>query len=163
MQINKDIYIRLKQLVQHCAGGTIARFAQEIGQKHNTFQDYLKPSGQYKIKLSMLYEILAKYPEINPIWLLTGEGEMLENEKSSLKLQPEELDEKLTPTQREMLSYRRTMQELGAPAERIIDGIEAIAMGKAAQNKSTYKTAESPADPGYHKVHEPGSDFGKGI
>ncbi|EFL52989.1 hypothetical protein DesfrDRAFT_0037 [Solidesulfovibrio fructosivorans JJ]] len=74
-----------------------------------------------------------------------------------------EVDDNLTPAQREMLTYKRTMQELGAAPERIIDGIEAIAMGKTRAPKSTYKTAESPADPGYNNVHESRTDFGKDI
>lgn len=102
---------------------------------------------------------------ININWLLVDDGEMFKGQRQVVhpSLPPEELNEKLTPAQREMLTYKRTMQELGASPERIIDGIEAIAMGKTTLNKSTYKTAESPADPGYHKVHEPKADFGKGI
>lgn len=90
---------------------------------------------------------------------------MLEQEKPSQALPVEELDEKLTPAQREMLTYKRTMLELGASPERIIDGIEAIAMGKTTQAKSAiaYSTAEPPAAPGYHKVHESGADFGNDI
>lgn len=60
-----------------------------------------------------------------------------------------------------MLTYKRLQTELGSKPERIADGIDAIIMGKTTHNKSTYKTAESPADPGYHKVHEPGVDFGE--
>jgi len=102
---------------------------------------------------------------INGHWLLTGEGEMLgdQGQAETPAIPLEELNEKLTPAQREMLTYKRTMQELGAAPERIIDGIEAIAMGKTRAPKSTYATAEPPAAPGYNNIHEPGSDFGKDI
>lgn len=166
MSVNKDIYTRLKQLVEFLTNGSVTRFAQEIGQKHNTFIGYLKPEGQEKLKILTLYSILDRFPEINPLWLLTGDGEMIcSGTPPSPTLPAEELNEKLTPAQREMLTYKRTMQELGAKPERIIDGIEAIAMGKTCQPKSTgtYATAEPPANPGYNNIHEPEADFGSDI
>lgn len=164
MLVNKDIYERLKQLVQFFSNGSVTRFAQEIGQKHNTFIGYLKPEGQEKLRILTIYSILDRFPEINPAWLLTGDGEMLGSGiPPSSTLPADELNEKLTPAQREMLTYKRTLQELGASPERIIDGIEAIAMGKTCQPKSTYATAESPANPGYNNIHEPGAEFGKDI
>lgn len=76
-------------------------------------------------------------------------------------LPPEELNEKLTPTQREMLTFQRLMREYNAPPEKIIDGIMAIATAKSDRSKSLYRTAEPPADPGYNNVHESRADFGE--
>lgn len=163
MAINTDIYQRLKLLVDYFGG--VTRFAQEIDQKYNTILGYLKPSGNDKVKVSLLYTILGRYPQINPAWLLMGEGDMLGSDERQASISPDETNTSLTPAQREMLTYKRTMLELGASPERIIDGIEAIAMGKTTHPKSgtVYSTAEPPANPGYHKVHEPGADFGKDI
>lgn len=165
MPINKDIYMRLKRLINHYTGANVTRFAAAIGQKPNTFLDYLKPDGQHKVKISMIYDILDKFPDVNPQWLLLGEGEMQGEVAQAPVIPPEELNAALSPAQREMLTYKRTMLELGASPERIIDGIEAIAMGKTTHPKSgtAYSTAEPPANPGYHKVHELGADFGENI
>jgi len=73
----------------------------------------------------------------------------------------DELNEKLTPAQREMLTYKRLQTELGMPNEKIAAGIEAIVMGRSHGDKSCYCTAEPQADPGYNQVHEPGADFGR--
>ncbi|OLN24893.1 hypothetical protein DVDV_3825 [Desulfovibrio sp. DV] len=139
-----------------------SEFAKLLGLARQTISNYT--TGKSEPNWSVLNDIVGKLG-VNPIWLLTGNGEMLGSDSApSPNLPAEELNEKLTPAQREMLTYKRTMQELGAPPERILDGIEAIAMGKTRQPKSaTYATAEPPADPGYHHIHEPGSDFGSDI
>ncbi len=114
-------------------------------------------------------EILARKLNFSPRWLLLGEGAPFldqDNEDTSgtaSPIPPEELDEKLTPTQRELLTYKRMLTELAASPERIIDGLEAIAMGKTTRAKTTYKTAEPPANPGYNNVHDPHAKFGEGI
>lgn len=157
MPIDKDIYARLKRLIAHYTSDNVTRFAAAIGQKPNTFLDYLKPDGQHKIKISMIYDILEKFPEVNPKWLLLGEGDMVGANEASAIIPPEELNEKLTPEQRNMMTSQRIMKENGASPERIVAVVEAIILGKAA--KSTYTTAESPANPGYNNVHEPGPDW----
>ncbi|WP_156921741.1 hypothetical protein [Desulfovibrio inopinatus] len=109
----------------------------------------------------MLYEILQKYPEINPNWLLTGQGEMLASQEKAAKqaLPPEEHNDKLSPAQREMLTYKRLQMELGVAPEKIAVGIEAIAMGKTRSSKSASNLAEPSAYPGYTAVNEPKADF----
>jgi hypothetical protein len=42
----------------------------------------------------------------------------------------EEVSDKLTPEQRNMLTYKRLQTELGMDKQRIAEGIEAIVMGK---------------------------------
>ncbi|MGE4536348.1 MAG: XRE family transcriptional regulator [Desulfovibrio sp.] len=165
MPINKDIYTRIKAVVDHFAKGVSSNFAKQLGIPHNTFQGYLSSTGQDKIKVKLLFQILDICPGINPHWMLTGEGEMLGRSGMSTHsgIPPEELDEKLTPTQREMLTYKRLQTELGRSPERIADGIDAIVMGKTRSPKSTYPTAKPEAAPGYNNIHEPGVDFGENI
>lgn len=138
-----------------------------MGLARQTISNYT--TGKSEPNWSILNAIIEKY-DINPIWLMTGQGDMrgrgiFAQAHPAQGLPPEELNTALTPAQREMLTYKRTMLELGASPERIIDGIEAIAMGKTTQAKSAtaYSTAEPPADPGYHKVHESGADFGNDL
>ena len=75
----------------------------------------------------------------------------------------DELNEKLTAAQREMLTYKRLQTELGTPNEKIAAGIDVIiqARGRVTSDKSCYCTAEPEADPGYNQVHEPGIGFGR--
>ncbi|EFL53127.1 transcriptional regulator, XRE family [Solidesulfovibrio fructosivorans JJ]] len=150
---------RLRELIQALKIKDV-EFALSGGVTKQTLSGYL--TGKREPGRSTLANWVNAF-HVNGTWLLTGEGEMLGDQgKTETPAIPlEELSEKLTPAQREMLTYKRTMQELGAVPERIIDGIEAIAMGKTRAPKSSYATAEPPADPGYNNVHEPGSDFGK--
>jgi transcriptional regulator with XRE-family HTH domain len=144
-----------------------SEFGKALGLARQTISNYT--TGKSEPNWSILNAIIEKY-DINPIWLMTGQGNMrgrgiLAQGLPAQGLPPEELNTALTPAQREMLTYKRTMLELGASPERIIDGIEAIAMGKTTQSKSAtaYSTAEPPAAPGYHKVHESGADFGNDL
>jgi len=97
---------------------------------------------------------------INGHWLLTGEGNMLlsQDQPEISSIPKEEFDEHLSQAQREMLTFRRIMAELGTPNEEIAKGVMAIAMGKTRDPKR-YSTAEPPADPGYNIIHEPEADF----
>ncbi|HML54305.1 MAG TPA: helix-turn-helix transcriptional regulator [Solidesulfovibrio magneticus] len=144
-----------------------SEFGKALGLARQTISNYT--TGKSEPNWSILNAIIEKY-DINPIWLMTGQGDMRgrglpAQGLPAQGLPSEELNAALTPAQREMLTYKRTMLELGASPDRIIDGIEAIAMGKTTQPKSArpYSTAESPANPGYNNVHEPGADFGTGI
>lgn len=82
---------------------------------------------------------------------MTGEGQMFtdENREKPDELPQEEISDKLTPEQRNMLTYKRLQTELGMDKQRIAEGIEAIVMGKR---------------PGARKsAKEPGFDEGVGF
>ena len=150
---------RLRQLIQNLRIKDI-EFAQQGGITKQTLSTYLKGRSEPS-RATMANWV--KIFQIDGTWLLTGEGEMFRGAASEnqLSVPTEETSPSLSAVQREMLTYKRLQTELGSKPERIADGIDAIIMGKTTHNKSTYKTAESPADPGYHKVHEPGVDFGE--
>ncbi|MGE4536630.1 MAG: XRE family transcriptional regulator [Desulfovibrio sp.] len=155
-------------MITQLSSDNVTRFAERIGHKQNTVLGYLKPEGQGKIKISTLYDILDNFPEINPTWLFTGEGEMFGDQGQTKipSLPPEELDEKLTPTQREMLTYKRLQTELGRSPERIADGIDAIVMGKCvSEKKQGYGVGEDRGlrTEAPNKVQEDGAKFGDGI
>jgi len=104
-------------------------------------------------------EILARKCKFSTRWLLLLEGDPFDDTKYEKSPIPkEEFDEHLSQAQREMLTFRRIMAELGTPNEEIAKGVMAIAMGKTRDPKS-YSTAEPPADPGYNIIHEPEADF----
>jgi len=103
--------------------------------------------------------------QVNANWLLTGEGEMLQSDSpiSRAGVPEAELSDKLTPEQRNMLTYRRLQEELGTSKERIANGLEAIVMGRPVQDKSTACTAEPPANHSHHSFSESDPDFWENI
>jgi len=115
--------------------------------------------------------LFARALEFSPKWLLLGTGPQREALESPPpppveSIPPEELSEKLTPTQREMLTCKRLMVEIGASPDQIVESIKAIALSKTCQptpKSSQYPTAEPETITGYNHIHEPKADFGKGI
>lgn len=65
---------RLKQFID-AKGLTIASFEKSIGMSNASFGKSLKNNGA--IGSDKLENILSVYSDINPMWLLTGQGEML--------------------------------------------------------------------------------------
>ena len=65
---------RLKQYID-AKGITIAAFEREAGMSNAAFGKALKNNGA--IGTDKLENILSAYPDINPVWLLTGNGNML--------------------------------------------------------------------------------------
>lgn len=61
-------------------------FAKEIGVHPTQIYD-LQSEKIKKISASIASKIVNRYPEYDPIWLLTGEGEMLKSEPASLDLE----------------------------------------------------------------------------
>lgn len=79
---------RLKQFID-VKGLTIASFEKSIGMSNASFGKSLKNNGA--IGSDKLENILSIYSDINPIWLLTGQGEMLIGVPSSVSA-PQETD-----------------------------------------------------------------------
>jgi len=160
MPINKDIYIRLKQLVDHFSERSATRFAREIGQKQNTFGSYLSPIGQDKVKISLVYEILERYPEINPAWLFTGEGEMLGSAPALQTAGPEQKEP--TPLERELKTFEAMMLKYDAPAEDIRKGLMArMGVAENCDKSTAYGASKSQTDSGATHIHEDPAGFGK--
>lgn len=56
-------------------GISVSAFEKSIGMSNNSFRKSLNSGGH--IGSDKLENILKIYPELNPVWLLQGEGEML--------------------------------------------------------------------------------------
>ncbi len=65
---------RVRQIIAHY-GLSERKFSASIGAS-NGFLSNVKNIGSDKLS-----NILNTYPEVNALWLITGEGEMLESEK----------------------------------------------------------------------------------
>lgn len=140
-------------------------FAQRVGLSKQTLSNYIL--GNTEPSQSKMAEWVKAF-RINANWLLTGEGEMFGDKPSAstISLPEEEISEKLTPEQRNMLTYKRLQTELGTPNTKIADGLDAIISGKCVSDrKKGYGVAE---DRGLHaeapdKVQEESAKFGDGI
>lgn len=70
---------RIKEYIDF-KGITNQKFEKEIGFSNGAFATQLK--NNKTIGVDKLENILIAYPEINPEWLLTGQGQMLKRDKS---------------------------------------------------------------------------------
>jgi len=59
---------------------SVSGFEKSLGLANNTIQKAIKRSGS--VKDDTMNKILEVYPEINPIWLLMGKGDMILNESN---------------------------------------------------------------------------------
>jgi len=74
-----ELFERLNQLVSVLTGGNLTKFCRKLSKTRNTtLSGYLNARGQEKVRLTLIFEILDAYPEINRDWLIFGEGEMFE-------------------------------------------------------------------------------------
>ncbi|MBI9080256.1 MAG: hypothetical protein JEY79_11025 [Pseudodesulfovibrio sp.] len=71
------LFERIEKIVQKKFGGSRSRLANALGEKQNTFNAYFSEERQDKFKAIHLERIFDLFPDINPVWLLTGEGEMI--------------------------------------------------------------------------------------
>lgn len=55
-------------------------FAEKIGVQRSSISHLI--SGRNKPSLEFIQKMLTRFPEINPEWILTGQGQMLKNENS---------------------------------------------------------------------------------
>lgn len=76
---------RIKEYIDK-KGITIAAFERSIGMSNASFGKSLK--GGKAIGTDKLENILRIYPDINPSWLLTGEGNMLRSESEMVEKLP---------------------------------------------------------------------------
>ena len=82
---------RIKEYMDH-KGISVAAFERSIGMSNASFGKSLKNKGA--IGTDKLENILSRYSDISPLWLLTGEGNMLKTSTSGA-------DEALCPEEKE--------------------------------------------------------------
>lgn len=64
---------RILFIIKHFCDGNKAEFARVMGEKPQTINSWVtRNAGDNVTK-----KILSKFQEVNPVWLLTGEGSML--------------------------------------------------------------------------------------
>ena len=90
--IDMQLYERLLKIVSVISGGSQTKFAKSLGMAQTTFLGYLSATGQSKIRVSFLEQVLNAYPQIRREWLYFGEGEMLHSDE----------EERITATPAEM-------------------------------------------------------------
>ncbi|MHC1789015.1 helix-turn-helix domain-containing protein [Solidesulfovibrio sp.] len=124
----QDLSLRIRSAIDKL-GIEKREFAEAGGITAQTLSGYL--AAVREPSFSVLCGWIRSF-QLDGNWLLTGQGEMFSastNQKPN-DLPLDEISEKLTPEQRNMLTYKRLQTELGTSKERIADGIDAIVMGK---------------------------------
>ena len=79
---------RLKMFIDS-QGITIKAFERSIGMSNASFGKSLKNGGN--IGSDKVENILQVYPQLNPLWLLTGEGSMILGEETAVQQKQEGL------------------------------------------------------------------------
>lgn len=94
---------RIKQYIDY-KGITVSSLEREAGMSNGSFASQLK--NNKTIGVDKLENILRVFPEINPTWLLTGEGAML---KSGENIFEEDKEQFLAASKEEL--YERLIAE----------------------------------------------------
>lgn len=115
-----ELYQRLLQLVELLANNSQAKFAKGVGLSQQTFNNYLNPDGQQRIRKSLLDKVLTIYPEVNRDWLFFDEGEPLVGKKtaSDALLCQNDKDRRIADLEAELAEERRLNRRL---TQRLLD------------------------------------------
>lgn len=79
-----EVFDRIKEIRKHFFNDSNIKFAEFMEEKTGTTSGWV--GGKRGIGKSVLDKILSKLPDVNPNWLLTGEGEMLKQESHETKI-----------------------------------------------------------------------------
>ncbi len=101
-KIDKEVLKRIIKVVNDKYDGVMAKFCQAMGIKPPSFFSTLKREGDPSYKL--LKAIIGKHKEINPYWLMLGEGEM---EQVNFSIENQDLKEKLETAEKEIIYLKK--------------------------------------------------------
>lgn len=107
---------RLKQYIDF-KGISVAAFERSIGMANASFGKSLKKQGA--IGTDKLENILNTYPDISPMWLLKGEGNMILTNESAQPAQEPAPTYLLNMVNEKDTIIRQQAEELGELRERI--------------------------------------------
>lgn len=107
---------RLKQYIDF-KGISVAAFERSIGMANASFGKSLKKQGA--IGTDKLENILNIYPDISPLWLLKGEGNMISANESAQPAQESTPTYLLNMINEKDTLIRQQAEELGELRERI--------------------------------------------
>ena len=99
---------RLKVFIES-KGLSVSAFEKSIGMSNASFGKSLKNNGA--IGSDKLEKILKEYPEINPEWLLTGQGDMIKNK---LEIQSHEVSMLYNMYNEEKSKVESQAEQIGA-------------------------------------------------
>jgi hypothetical protein len=114
----ENLMHRLKQFID-LKGINISSFEKAIGMSNASFGKSLKNGGT--IGADKLENVLKKYHDLNPIWLLTGEGDILLNEYQEFDNKTRATNELLLKERLEMIEMQKTMIKM---QKQIIDRLK---------------------------------------
>ena len=78
-----EVYERIKEIRKEFFNDSNIEFANFMGEKTSTTSGWV--SGKRGIGRSVIDKITSKLPKINPAWLLTGEGNMINQPEPSIQ------------------------------------------------------------------------------
>lgn len=87
---------RISYVISYYCNGNKAEFARRMEEKPQTISSWLVRD----VGKSVVNKIISRFPDVNPAWLLTGEGN---------KLNSEDIDDKIEETKNQDLSPRELL------------------------------------------------------
>lgn len=107
---------RLKYFIEQKCNNNMDEFSRQIGRGNGFIKKYVKPDGSW-----LGGEAIASLGKagLNPIWYLTGKGDMCLDSQSSVVLIPDITNMSIADFKQKELEMQRAKQELEDALEKI--------------------------------------------